>query len=70
MLGLFTNLHNRNSQRMRPSGSDDLQVYEFTCGEWKQEVFRKHKVRKTFDDDYLWNILQNCSKWTRLISVD
>ncbi|KAF5816558.1 hypothetical protein HanXRQr2_Chr03g0135611 [Helianthus annuus] len=67
---LFTNLHNRNSNRMRPSGSDDLQVYKFTCEEWKQEVFRKYKVTKTFDEDYLWKIIMNCSKSTELVSID
>ncbi|MFS7963679.1 hypothetical protein Hanom_Chr08g00741191 [Helianthus anomalus] len=45
-VGIFTNLHNRNSNRMRPSEGDDLQVYQFTCKECKQEVFRKHKVTK------------------------
>ncbi|MFS8018610.1 hypothetical protein Hanom_Chr15g01394031 [Helianthus anomalus] len=60
-VGLFTNLHNRNSNRMRPSGSDNLQVYQFTCEERKQEVFRKYKVRKRFDGDCLWKILRNCS---------
>ncbi|MFS8006419.1 hypothetical protein Hanom_Chr14g01248961 [Helianthus anomalus] len=52
-VGLFSNLHNRNMQRMCPIGSDDLQVYRFTCEERRQEVLRKHKFKKTFDRDYL-----------------
>ncbi|MFS7963497.1 hypothetical protein Hanom_Chr08g00738731 [Helianthus anomalus] len=51
-VGLFTNLHNINSHRLRPSGSDDLQVYRFICEERKQAVFRKYKITKTFDEDH------------------
>ncbi|MFS7921408.1 hypothetical protein Hanom_Chr03g00236441 [Helianthus anomalus] len=55
---------------MRPSGSDDLQVYQFTCEVWKQEVIPRYKVMKTFEEDYLWKILCSFSKWAELASVD
>src|ERR1044071_7203379 len=69
-VGLFTNLHNRNAARVRVSGSSDLDVYQFTCNEWKEEVLRKYKTNKTWDEDYLWRILRNCSKWVELIFVE
>ncbi|MFS8026769.1 hypothetical protein Hanom_Chr16g01490611 [Helianthus anomalus] len=47
-----------------------FKFYRFTCEEWKQEVLRKHTVRKKFKEDYLWNIQRNCLKWTKSISLD
>ncbi|XP_076919031.1 uncharacterized protein LOC143579678 [Bidens hawaiensis] len=69
-VGLFTNLFNRNSGLMRPSGSDNLAVYNFTVEEWKQECLRRYGVVKTWDDLKLWDRLKKCSKWVELVAPD
>lgn len=55
---------------MRPSGSDDLAVYNFTVEEWKQECLWRYGVVKMWDDEKLWDKLRRCSKWVELVAPD